>query len=271
MLGPAACSSPAPGHVISCHWLPALTAPDSRPPCLNGDCVVGACGPDPAALLGPGGAPPTPGEPLPRLGRTQQLSVLALCSKELWVLGRRGAEGRRWGRWPPPPLRGPQPPGRAGGGLGRDPAPGPAQAWGSVKPHPVLQVYPGRHRGFHLAGPVKPARWAGGGRARAAPPASCPPAAFLPGGPGRPLLQAVPDLQPQLHRVGQRRAAHPDLTVAPALQPPRYSGPRSLPPPTKPHLSLSLLRVSLSSAMGAMAAGMWGRQGVTENPSVCHI
>lgn len=167
MLGPAACSSPAPGHVISCHWPPALTAPDSRPPCLNGDCVVGACGPDPAALLGPGGAPPTPGEPPPRLGRTQQLSVLALCSKELWVLGRRGAEGRRWGRWPPPPLRGPQPPGGAGGGLGRDPAPGPAQAWGSVKPHPVLQVYPGRHRGFHLAGPVKPARWAGGAEAGA--------------------------------------------------------------------------------------------------------
>lgn len=167
MLGPAACSSPAPGHVISCHWPPALTAPDSRPPCLNGDCVVGACGPDPAALLGPGGAPPTPGEPPPRLGRTQQLSVLALCSKELWVLGRRGAEGRRWGRWPPPPLRGPQPPGGAGGGLGRDSAPGPAQAWGSVKPHPVLQVYPGRQRGFHLAGPVKPARWAGGAEAGA--------------------------------------------------------------------------------------------------------
>lgn len=71
-------------------------------------------------------------------------------------------------------LRGPQPPGGAGGGLGRDPAPGPAQAWGSVKPHPVLQVYPGRHRGFHLAGPVKPARWAGGGEG-----AGCTPG-FLP-------------------------------------------------------------------------------------------
>lgn len=42
-------------------------------------------------------------------------------------------------------------------------------------------------------------------------------AVFLPGGAGRPLLQAMPDLQPQLHRVGQPRPIHPDLAVTPAL------------------------------------------------------
>lgn len=164
--------------------------------------------------------------------------------------------------------------------LGAGPRPRPCSGLGQCQAPPGPSGVPWQAQGVSSRGACEARlvgrgrRGRGGGRgggARAAPPASCPPAAFLPGGPGRPLLQAVPDLQPQLHRVGQRRAAHPDLTVAPALQPPRYSGPRSLPPPTKPHLSRSLLRVSLSSAMGAMAAGMWGRQGVTENPSVCHI
>lgn len=53
------------------------------------------------------------------------------------------------------------------------------------------------------------------------------PGSSLPGGPGRPLLQAVPDLQPELHRVGQPGALHPDLTVAPALQPSRYLAPKA--------------------------------------------
>lgn len=55
--------------------------------------------------------------------------------------------------------------------------------------------------------------------------ALCSPGAFLPGRPGRPFLQAVPDLQPQLRGVGQPWALHPDLTVAPALQPARYLAP----------------------------------------------
>lgn len=50
----------------------------------------------------------------------------------------------------------------------------------------------------------------------------------LPGGTGRPLLQAVPDLQPELRGVGQPWALHPDLAVAPALQPARYLAPRPL-------------------------------------------
>lgn len=117
------------------------------------------------------------------------------------------------------------------------------------------------------------ARRPGGGRGRHGQRSRLPAhqLSSLPGGSGRPLLQAVPDLQPQLHRVGQHRAAHPDLTVTPALQPPRYSVPRLLPPPMKSRLSLFLLPISLSSARGAAAAGAWGCQGVTENPSICHV
>lgn len=89
----------------------------------------------------------------------------ALRSKGLWVLGRRGAEGRRWGRGPPPPPREPQPPGGAGGGLGRDSAPGPAQACGSVTPTWPFRCTPAGTGGF-TSGPVEPARWAGDTEAR---------------------------------------------------------------------------------------------------------
>lgn len=217
----------------------------SCPSCLNGlscQCLSASLG-----LLGLGGAPsflPHLGSPHRVWGETESpwFSDVFRGTLGAGQEGRKGTEGCRWGQVAPPPLWEPQPQGGADGGVGRDPAlcclaaQGPCSGQGEgqhqARPpsdscHVPWQVP--RISSWGHAGSASWVRWKGvGGRGRAE--LSVPALTLLsslPGRSGRPLLQAVPDLQPELHGLGQPRALHPDLAVAPALQPSRYSAPRA--------------------------------------------
>lgn len=239
----------APRHVL-CHLTrppPALTAPNRCPSCSNGVCVLSACGSESAGLRAQEGCLPAPHAwgPPSRLGRVQNLAGSQTVFQGALRVGRTGrgpgvgAELKVvGGAGAPTTLCSGGPATGAAAGSGGKPAvlhlaggrgdlqhqgqapPAPLSSWGLVESGSRVRKAHPRVGGAE----------GGRGRASVRPPRS--PGCLPPGGPGRPLLQAVPDLQPELRRLGQPRAVHPDLPVAPALQPARYLAPR-LPSPQR--------------------------------------